>query len=195
MEPEVIDVIARLEKQDQQERVRGLPGSGRIQALHPDSGRFLYVLALARGARSIVEVGTSHGYSTLWLASAAKVNGGQVVSCDINPGRIAAARQNFADAGLTDAIEILEGDARETLRGRGEPVDLLFIDSEKSYYETFFDVVYPRLVEGGLVVADNALSHQDELEDYISYVENHPNLESVMVPIGRGLEISVKLKA
>jgi predicted O-methyltransferase YrrM len=171
-----------------------LPGSERIQALHPDSGRFLYVLALARQAKSIVEVGTSHGYSTLWLAAAARANGGKVVTCDRNLERIAAARRNFADAGLAEVIEIVDGDARETLRGRTEPVDLLFIDSEKSLYETFFDVVYQRLTRGGVVVADNALSHRDELEDYISYVENHPNLESVMVPIGRGLEISVKLE-
>ncbi len=193
MEPEVIDVLARLEMRDQQERTQGLSGSDRIQALHPDSGRLLYVLALARGAKHIVEVGTSHGYSTLWLGAAAQANGGKVITCDINPERIAAARQNFADAGLGDVIEILEGDARETLRGRSESVDLLFIDSTKSYYETFFDIVYPRLVKGGIVVADNVLSHRDELEDYISYVENHPNLESAMIPIGRGLEISVKL--
>jgi caffeoyl-CoA O-methyltransferase len=193
MESEVIDVLARLEMRDEKERAQGLSGSQRIQALHPDSGRFLYVLALAKQAKSIVEVGTSHGYSTLWLAAAAKVNGGRVLTCDKRPERIAAARQNFSDADLADVIEILEGDARETLRGRSEPVDLLFIDAEKSLYETFFDVVYPRLVKGGLVVADNAVSHQDELEDYISYVENHPNLESAMVPIGRGLEISVKL--
>ncbi len=193
MEPEVLDVMARLEMRDQQERAKALPGSERIQALHSDSGRFLYVLALAKGVKSIVEVGTSHGYSTLWLASAAKANGGSVITCDANLERLAAARDNFAEAGLEDVIEILEGDARETLRNRTEPVDLLFIDSDKSYYETFFDIVYQRLVKGGLVVGDNVVSHQDELEDYISYVENHPNLESVMVPIGRGLEISVKL--
>jgi len=195
MESEVINVMARLEARDEQERARMLPGSERIQALHPDAGRFLYVLALAKQAKSIVEVGTSHGYSTLWLAAAARANGGKVVTCDRNLERIAAARRNFADAGLADVIEIMEGDARETLRGRTEPVDLLFIDAEKSLYETYFDVVYQRLTKGGAVVADNALSHRDELEDYISYVENHPNLESVMVPIGRGLEVSVKLEA
>jgi predicted O-methyltransferase YrrM len=193
MESEVIEVMARLEMRDERERAQKLPGSGRIQALHPDSGRFVYVLALATGAKSIVEVGTSHGYSTLWLAAAAKVNGGKVVTHDSNLERIAAARKNFADAGLVDVIEIVEGDARETLRDRTEPVDLLFIDAEKSYYETFFDAVYQRLVKGSVVVADNAISHQDELEDYISYVENHPNLESSLVPIGRGVEISVKL--
>jgi caffeoyl-CoA O-methyltransferase len=195
VEPEVLDVMARLEMRDQEERASGLPGSERIQALHPDSGRFLYVLALAKGVKSIVEVGTSHGYSTLWLASAAKVNGGKVVTCDMNVERLGAARANFAEAGLADVIEILEGDARETLRGRNEPVDMLLIDTDKSYYETFFDIVYQRLVKGGLVIGDNVVSHQDELEDYVSYVENHPNLESAMVPIGRGLEISVKLNA
>jgi caffeoyl-CoA O-methyltransferase len=195
VEPEVLDVMARLEMRDQEERASGLPGSERIQALHPDSGRFLYVLALAKGVKSIVEVGTSHGYSTLWLASAAKVNGGKVVTCDMNVERLGAARANFAEAGLADVIEILEGDARETLRGRNEPVDMLLIDTDKSYYETFFDIVYQRLVKGGLVIGDNVVSHQDELEDYVSYVENHPNLESAMVPIGRGLEISVKLTA
>jgi caffeoyl-CoA O-methyltransferase len=195
MEPEIIDVMARLEMRDQKERAQGLPGSQRLQALHPDSGRLIYVLALAKGAKNFVEVGTSHGYSTLWLAAAAKVNGGRVITCDLRSDRIAAARENFAAAGLEDVIQILEGDARETLRGLDEPVDLLFIDAQKSYYESFFDVVYPRLAKGALVIADNILSHRDELEDYISYVENHPNLESSMVPIGRGLEISVKLEA
>jgi caffeoyl-CoA O-methyltransferase len=195
MEPEVLEVMARLEMRDQQERGRDLPGSERIQALHPESGRLVYVLALAMGAKNIVEIGTSHGYSTLWLAAAAKANGGGVVTCDRNLERIAAARDNLAAAGLADVIEILEGDARETLRDRNEPVDFLFIDAEKGYYESYFDVVYQRLVKGGIVVADNVLSHRDELEDYIMYVENHPNLESAMVPIGRGLEISVKLAA
>jgi predicted O-methyltransferase YrrM len=193
MDSQVIEVLNRLEARDERERAQGLPGSRRIQALHPDSARLLYALALAKGAKNVVEVGMSHGYSTLWLAAAAKINGGKAVTCDPNPERIAAARQNFAAAGLADVIEIVEGDARETLRGRTEPVDLLFIDSERSYYTAFFDVVYPRLVKGGLVVADNVLSHQDELADYIAHVETHPNLESVRVPIGRGLEISVKL--
>jgi len=193
MEPEVLEVMARLEMRDQEERAKELPGPERIQALHPESGRLIYVLALSKRAKNIVEIGTSHGYSTLWLASAARAIGGMVVTCDANAERIAAARRNFADAGLADVIEILEGDAREALRDRDEPVDLVLIDAEKSYYETYFDVVYQRLVKGGMVIADNVLSHQDELEDYILYVENHPNLESVMVPIGRGLEISVKL--
>ena len=193
MDSKVIEVLTRLEKRDQEERARGLPGSQRIQSIHPDSARLLYLLALTKGAKSMVEVGMSHGYSTLWLASAARINGGKVVTHDINPERIAAARQNFDEAGLADWIEIVEGDARQMLSGRTEPVDLLFIDSEKSYYRAFFDAVYPRLVKGGLVVADNALSHPDQLAEYITYLQNHPDLASATIPTGRGLEVTVRL--
>ncbi len=194
MDPNVIEVLTRLEKRDQEERARGLPGSQRIQSIHPDSARLLYLLALANGAKSIVEVGMSHGYSTLWLASAARINGGKVIAHDINSERIAAARQNFDEAGLADWIEIAAGDARQTLRERTEPVDLLFIDiSEKSAYRVVFDLVYPRLVKGGLIVADNALSHPDQLADYIAYLQNHPDLVSATIPTGRGLEVTVRL--
>jgi len=194
MDSKVIEVFTRLEKRDQEERARGLPGSQRIQSIHPDSARLLYLLALTKGAKSIVEVGMSHGYSTLWLASAARINGGKVVAHDMNSERIAAARRNFAEAGLTDWIEIVEGDAHQTLRRRAEPVDLLFIDiSEKSAYRVVFDLIYPRLVKGGLVVADNVLSHPDELADYITYVQNHPDLASATIPTGRGLEVTVRL--
>jgi predicted O-methyltransferase YrrM len=194
MDSKVVEVLTRLEKRDQEERARGLPGSQRIQSIHPDSAHLLYLLALAKGAKSIVEVGMSHGYSTLWLASAARINGGKVVAHDINPERIAAARRNFDEAGLADWIEIVEGDVHQTLRGRAEPVDLLFIDiSGKSDYRVVFDLVYPRLVRGGLVVADNALSHPDQLADYISYLQNHPDLASATIPTGRGLEVTVRL--
>ncbi len=194
MDPKLLEVLTRLEKRDQEERARGLPGSQRIQSIHPDSARLLYLLALAKEAKSIVEVGMSHGYSTLWLASAAKINGGKVVAHDMSSERIAAARQNFAEAGLADWIEIVEGDARQTLRRRAEPVDLLFIDiSEKSAYRVVFDLVYPRLVKGGVVAADNALSHPDELADYIAYLQHHPGLASATIPTGRGLEITIRL--
>ncbi len=128
------------------------------------------------------------------LASAARINGGKVVAHDMNSERITAARRNFDEAGLADWIEIVEGDAHQTLRRRSEPVDLLFIDiSEKSAYRTVFDLVYPRLVKGGVVVADNVLSHSDKLADYITYVQNHPDLASATIPTGRGLEVTVRL--
>jgi predicted O-methyltransferase YrrM len=93
---------------------------------------------------------------------------------------------------MASYVEILTGDARELLRQREEPVDFVFIDGQKGQYETYFDVVYKRMAIGAMVVADNVISHENELADYVTYVQNHPNLESVTVNVGRGLEVSVK---
>jgi predicted O-methyltransferase YrrM len=180
---------------DEKERRQGLPGSQRIQALHPDSAKFLYLTAMGLKAKNIVEIGTNRGYSTIWLALVAEKYGGNVITCEIDPARAEEAQGYFEKAGLSQYIKILVGDARQTLRNQTGPVDLLFIDAAKAQYETYFDIVYKRLGMGNMIIADNAISHDDELLDYITYVQNHPNLESITVPIGRGLEMSVKTSA
>ena len=195
MEQELFDVLTALETQDQQERAQNLPREQRIKALHPDSARLLFTLAVSNKAKTMVEIGCSAGYSTLWLAYAASINGGKVITCEIDPGRADETRANLEKANMADYVEILVGDAREILRQRNEPIDFVFIDGEKEQYETYFDVVYKQLHVGSTVVADNAVSAADELLDYITYVQNHPNLESVTVPIGRGLEVTAKTVA
>ena len=193
MNQAVFDVLSALEMRDEKERLQNLPGEQRIRALHPDAARFLYITALAAKAKNVVEVGTSRGYSTIWLALAAQKRGGKVITCEINPSHAEEARANFEKAGLADVIEIIVGDARDTLRSQTGTVDLFFMDAEKEQYETYFDVVYKRIGVGGLFIADNALSHADDLLDYISYVQNLPSLESVTVPVGKGLEVTVKV--
>ena len=195
MEQELFDVLTELETCDQQERTQNLPNEKRIKALHPDAAKLLSMLAISNKAKNMVEIGASAGYSTLWLAYAASITGGKVVTCEIDPARADQTRANLKKANMADYVEVLVGDARELLRHREEPVDLVFIDGEKDQYETYFDVVYKRLGVGSIVVADNVISHEDELLDYVTYVQNHPNLESVTVPIGWGLEITVKIAA
>jgi predicted O-methyltransferase YrrM len=195
MKQELFDVLTALEMQDQQERAQSLPREQRIKALHPDSAKLLAILAISNKAQNIVEIGTSAGYSTLWLAYAASITGGKVVTIEIDPVRADETRAHLEKANMADYVEVLVGDARELLRHRQAPVDLVFIDGEKEQYETYFDVVYKRLGVGSMVMADNVVSHEDELLDYVTYVQNHPNLESVTVPIGRGLEITVKTVA
>lgn len=192
MEQALFDTITALEMQDQDERRRGLPSSERLRAMNPEAAKLLSILAISNKARSIVEVGGGMGYSTLWLAYAASITGGRVVTCELDPNRAAQLQTNLAKAEVADYVEILVGDARELLRRREEAIDFVFIDGEKGHYETYFDVVYKRLGIGGMIVADNVISHEDELADYVTYVQNHPNLESVTVPVARGLEISVK---
>ena len=193
MEQELFDTLAELEMRAEKERMRGLPASQQIHILDPDSAKFLSILAISNKAKIIVEVGSGVGYSTLWLAYAASITGGKVITCDIDAARAEETRIHLGKANLTDHVEILVGDAREVLRQRSEPVDLLFIDGEFGHYETYFDVVYKRMNIGSMVVADKVVAHENELADYTTYVQNHPNLESVTVPLGQGLEITVKI--
>jgi predicted O-methyltransferase YrrM len=193
MKQAILDVMAKLEMAADRERLNGIEGG--IDALQYDSAKLLYIMALGAKAKSIVEVGTGVGYATLWLGAAAEIMGGKVVSCEIDGEKLAEAKANIEAAGLADHVEFITGDARDTLREQSGKVDMLFIDASLDIgnYETYFDVVYKRLEAGSLVVADNVKSHEFELDDYITYVQNHPNLDSQTVPIGDGLEVSVKI--
>ena len=193
MEQELFDMLTELEMQDEKERRQGLPASERIRAMDPEAAKLLLILATSAKAQRLVEVGSGVGYSTLWLAYAASITGGKVVTCEIEPAKAARAQANLDRAGLAGYVDILVGDARELLRQRTEMVDFVFIDGAKGQYETYFDVVYKNMGIGALIVADNVVSHENELADYVTYVQNHPNLESVTVAVGRGLEISVKI--
>jgi predicted O-methyltransferase YrrM len=181
MEQELFDTLAELE----------LRAAKFI--MDPDSAKFLSILAISNKAKIMVEVGSGLGYSTLWLAYAASVTGGKVITCESDPAKAAETRANLAKANLVESVEVLVGDARELLRQRSEPVDLLFIDGDYGQYETYFDVVYKRMNIGSMVVADKVVAHENDLSDYTTYVQNHPNLESVTVPVGQGLEITVKI--
>lgn len=193
MEQELFDMLTELEMRDQKERLQNLPPKERIRAMDPDAAKFLSILAISNKAHNIIEVGSGVGYSTVWLAYAASKTGGEVITCEIDPGKADEARANLEKAGVASLVEVVTGDARELLRHRSEPVDFLFIDGANAQYETYFDVVYKRMGIGAMVVANNVVSHEDELSDYVTYVQNHPNLESVTVAVGRGLEITVKI--
>jgi predicted O-methyltransferase YrrM len=192
MEQELFDVLSELEMRAETERMRGVTGAGALEALDPDAAKFVSLLAVSKKAKTIVEVGTGFGYSTLWLAYAAASTGGKVISCEIDPARAQQAQANVDKAKMTGYVEIITGDAREILRHRTEPVDLLFIDAEYGQYETYFDVVYKRMGVGSIIVADDVVEAENDLMDYTTYVQNHPNLESVTIALGQGVEFSVK---
>lgn len=182
MEQELFDTLTELEMK-----------AAKHGLMDPDSAKFLSILAVSNKAKNIVEVGSGVGYSTLWLAYSASMTGGKVLTCEIDPAKAEETRANLTKAHLADYVEILVGDARTTLRQRTEPVDLLFIDGEYGQYETYFDVVYKRMNIGSAVVADKVVAYENELADYTTYVQNHPSLESVTVPLGQGLEVTVKI--
>jgi predicted O-methyltransferase YrrM len=191
LDERVLAVLARLEKEDRTEREAGLQPERRARQIAPSTGRFLFALAASQAGIEVLEVGASRGYSSIWLAAGARVLGGRVVSLEHDAGKCAAWRANVAEAGLEEWAELVEGDAFETLRAARDVFDLVFLDAEKEDYEALFALVRPLLEPGGLVVADNVLSHEEKLGAYSAARQADPTLTSVTVPLDRGLELSV----
>lgn len=194
MNATVEKLLHQLEEQDRRERRAGLPPEKRARMVHPEVGRFLNLLVKIAGARHILEIGTSVGYSAIWLGLAAQATDGQVITLEIDPQRAETARQNLAQAGLEDRVTVRVGDARQLLRELAGPFDFVFIDAEKEEYLAYLDQVLPLTQVGGLIVADNVVSHVAALRPYVDHVQVHPELESVVVPIGRGEAVSLKVK-
>jgi caffeoyl-CoA O-methyltransferase len=156
----------------------------------PTTGRFLFSVVAPQTSCEVLEIGGSRGYSTIWFAAAARMLGGYVISLENDPRKAAAWRQNIADAGLEDSAELIEGNAFETLPGIEDVFDLVFVDAEKEDYEQLFQLARPKLEPGGLLIADNVLSHVDALGAYSAARQADPTLVSVTVPLDRGLELS-----
>jgi predicted O-methyltransferase YrrM len=193
LDERVLDVLARLEAEDAAEREAGVPAARRSRQVAPTTGRFLFALAGSQAGVEVLEIGGSRGYSTIWLAAGARLLGGQVTSLELDPVKCEAWRANLADAGLGEWAELVEGDANATLRGTEDLFDLVFLDAEKDDYESLFALARPLLEPGGLVVADNVLSHVEVLGAYSAARQADPSLSSVTVPLDRGLELSVVL--
>jgi predicted O-methyltransferase YrrM len=186
-------VLARLEAEDADERARGVDRALRARAVTPSTGRFLFALVAPQNACEVLEVGGSRGYSTIWLAAAARILGGRVVSIENDPAKCEAWRRNVEEAGLADWAELVEGDAHGRLLDLEDIFDLVFIDAEKEDYEGYFELARPKVEPGGLIVADNVLSHEEMLGAYSRARQADPDLVSVTVPLDRGLELSVVL--
>jgi predicted O-methyltransferase YrrM len=186
----VTDALDRLYADDAAQRAAGLPSSRRTRNLERETGKWLELLARATGAREILEIGSSNGVSTIWLAAAAKANGGRVVGTEIIVERAEEANHNLAEAGLGEVARVIAGSADETVSTLDGPFDLVFIDAEKDDYVDHFLAAIDKVRTGGLVLADNVISH--DLSDYQSMVRERPDVETVTVPIGRGVEFTVK---
>jgi caffeoyl-CoA O-methyltransferase len=195
LDEQVLAVLARLEAEDRAEREAGLPAVQRSRQVEPTTGRFLFALAASQAGIEVLEIGGSRGYSTIWLAAGSRVLGGRVASLELDPVKCEAWRANVADAGLEEWAELVEGDAHETLRSSEDVFDLVFLDAEKDDYESLFALARPLLEPGGLVVADNVLSHVETLGAYSAARQADPSLSSVTVTLDRGLELSVVLGA
>jgi predicted O-methyltransferase YrrM len=167
-------------------------------AVGPETARFLNTLLRATGARRALEVGGSMGYSTIWQAEALEATGGTLVSLERVPAKLELLRGRVRQAGLDQVVDVRAGDARELIAGLDGPFDFVLIDAWKADYPVYLDLVWPKLRVGGLIVADNITrpAPPDEgITEYLRRVRGKPDARSQLVPIGSGLELTVKLPA
>ena len=164
----------------------------RMLNITPDTGQLLRILVRATDARRILEVGTSNGYSTLWLAWAATGTDGHETTLERLPEKVALAQANFERAGLAPWITIREGIALETLATLDGPFDLIFLDADRASYLVYLGLLLPLLRIGGLLVTDNVVSHADQVTEFLARLKNDPNLDSVTVPVGNGEELTYR---
>ena len=150
------------------------------------------LLALIKQARSILEIGTLGGYSTIWLAWSLAPVGGRIVSIDRNPDKHTLARENLRRADLLDRVELRTGDASEIARQLTGPFDLVFLDADRRSFPEQIQILLPKLAQKVLVVADNVLSHPEEIAEYLKLISSLADFQHTIVPVGKGLSIAYR---
>ncbi len=184
MDPKIDQILKKMEELNQQ---------GGQWNISRETGLFLYNLALEKKPQTMLEIGASNGYSTIWLAMAARNLGAKFYTFEFVPDKIRDLVHNLQIAKLIQYVDIVPDDANKRLKRWTEKVDFVFLDGRKNEYLAQLKLLEPHLNEGALIVADNAISHKHVMEDYLYYVENEKKYRSELKDIGTGLEISEKV--
>ncbi len=158
------------------------------------AAEFVHSLVLATGAQRVVEIGTSYGYSGLWMASALAETGGTLITVDHEERKSGAARQYFESAGLGGHIEIQTGKAEHVLKSITGPIDFVLNDADKENCIRYVELLADKLADRAVVLTDNIDTHRAQLAEFIEWIGRHPNFESVSLPVGNGMEFSVHHK-
>lgn len=155
-------------------------------------GELLHHIALSAGAKVIVEVGSSYGFSGLFWGAAMMRTGGKLHTIDISEKKFDASKAAFAKAGLTGVIQNHLGDAQAVIKTIAGPIDIAFIDADKPACRAYFDLLWPKIRSGGSVLTDNATTHRTELADYMKHLRSLADASSVEVAVGNGIEWTIK---
>jgi predicted O-methyltransferase YrrM len=173
----VLQRMRRLEEMDAADRIDGTPNFQRLRQIPPDTGRFLALQAANAPQGTLMEIGTSGGYSTLWLALACRETGRKMITFELAEEKAAVARETFQQTGIEDAVELIVGDARQQLPGY-EDIAFCFLDAEKDIYLDCYELVIARLVPGGML--------REALEDFLNRARIDDRVDTLVVPIGKG---------
>ena len=162
----------------------------RLLAVGPQTGQLINILARSFKTPNILELGTSYGYSGIWLADAARASGGRVTTMELEDYKSAFAREMAGKAGLSDYIDFKVGDAVKMIGDLAVGIDFVLLDLWKDMYVPCLEAFYPKLNPGAIIVADNILTHRADVMGYVRAIRAKPDISSVMLPVGQGIEIS-----
>ncbi|HKY78757.1 MAG TPA: class I SAM-dependent methyltransferase [Anaerolineales bacterium] len=188
----ILERMAYLEERDASDRKDGTPHLKRLRQIPPQTGMLLALLAASAPHGPVVEIGTSGGYSSLWLAQACRQRGDKLTTYELLPEKVDLARETFAEAHIEDRVDLVHGDARSKLRDY-EEIAFCFLDAEKEMYAEFYDLVVPRLLPGGILVVDNVISHQADLQSFVDKARKDKAIDALVLRVGLGLLVCIKL--
>jgi len=185
MPVEIKERMLYLEGIDFKDRRDGTPRLKRLRQIPPETGKFVSLLAASAPPGVYIEIGTSAGYSALWLSLACMQTERKLVTFELQEDKIEMARETIRKAKVSNIVELVEGNALDFLPNY-ENISFCFLDAEKEIYLNCYRIVVPKMVKGGLLVADNAINHREALEPFINQVMEDPRVDSLIVPIGKG---------
>jgi predicted O-methyltransferase YrrM len=192
MRTSILQRMKELEEIDTADRGDGTPRMQRLRQIPPDTGKFIALLAATAPAGTYIEVGTSAGYSSLWLALACEKLGRHLITFEVLPEKARLARETFSRAGVEKSVQLIEADARRQVHAY-EDIAFCFLDAEKEVYAECYELIIPRMVSGGILVADNAINHRETLEPMLQNALNDRRVDALIVPIGKGELVCRKL--
>jgi predicted O-methyltransferase YrrM len=192
MDQHLRELLQALQERGLENDARATERSCMMLNLEPASAQLLSILVRASGVKRALEIGTSNAYSTIWLAWSLAPSGGKIISVDRNPDKHALARENLRSAGFLDSVELRTGDATEIVRGLSGSFDLVFLDADRRKFPEIMDVLLPKLANKALVIADNVLSHPEEIAGYLKFISSLPDFQHTTVPVGKGLSIAYR---
>jgi predicted O-methyltransferase YrrM len=183
--PAILERMQTLETLDARDRLDGTGRMQRLRQITPETGKFLALLAAGVPAGDFIEIGTSAGYSALWISLACESLGKTLQTFEILPEKAKLARETFQVAQVEKNVNLIEGDVRDHFASLG-PIAFCFLDAEKEIYGECYEAVIPKLVKGGLLVADNAISHRETLQPLLERALADERVDALIVPIGKG---------
>jgi predicted O-methyltransferase YrrM len=191
MNAEVRKLLNDLEEQGRVHDAQEAEHSRKVLNLEPDTAEIVSMLARGSGAKRVLEIGTSNGYSTIWLAASVAPAGGRVISIDRSPEKQKMARKNLTKAGLLEHVDLRCGDATEIVAALPGPFDFVFFDADRIDAHKQLALLLPKLAASAFLLADNALSHPGELADYFTMIKGLKHIQHALIRVGKGLSVAL----